>query len=69
MNSRLCFLEGDIPEDYKQKAEEMRQIMVEKNCELDDVLWKNILTAMIFRKMNLKPSQKGVLELKAIRFW
>ncbi|HOQ50121.1 MAG TPA: GTP-binding protein, partial [Candidatus Kapabacteria bacterium] len=61
------FSEGEIPDDYKDKADEMRQIMVEKIAELDDVLVEKYLNGEEISEAELKAAlKKGVLELKAV---
>lgn len=59
--------EGDIPDEYKAKAEEMKQLMIEKIAELDDVLVDKYLSGEAISENELKAVLKqGVLEQKII---
>lgn len=59
--------EGDIPDEYKAKADEMKQLMIEKIAELDDVLVDKYLSGEAISENELKAVLKqGVLEQKII---
>lgn len=64
------FSEGDVPAEFADKAEEMRQIMIEKIAELDDLLIEKYLQGEDISENELKETlKKGVLELKIIPVW
>jgi len=61
------FYEGEIPESYNQKAQEMHQLMVEKIAELDDELTEKFLLGENISETELKKAlKKGVLQLKIV---
>lgn len=60
-------IESDIPEEYQERAELMRAELVEKICELDDVLAERYLAGEELPVEDLKLAlRKGVLERKIV---
>ncbi len=59
--------EGEIPEDWRHKAEEARQSMIEKIAELDDALIDKYLSGEPISENELKIAlKKGVLDLEIV---
>ncbi|HAU30147.1 MAG: Elongation factor G [candidate division TM6 bacterium GW2011_GWF2_43_17] len=60
-------IESDIPSEYKNRAEELRAQLVEKICELDDVLAERYLAGEELSVADLKAVlRKGVIERRIV---
>lgn len=61
------FSEGDIPKEMLETAEEMKQILIERVAELDDLLVEKYLNGEVITEEELKRALKrGVLEQKIV---
>lgn len=61
----LVMSEGEIPADYQDQAEELRGLLIEKVCELDDVLAEKFLNEEEITLAEIKAAiRHGVINLK-----
>ncbi|MBM2816644.1 MAG: fusA [Ignavibacteria bacterium] len=66
-NQGINIIEEEIPDDWKQKANEYREKLIESAAELDDMLLEKYLNGKTPEASEIKAAlRKGTLELKAV---